>query len=374
MGKIIRRNAKKNEAPADHHAEKLTFLEDIIPDINKGSVIPIISNSFRIEEIFRDEDEITGKIAQEPEFTDEDLTIDEQLTKEWAADIKYPMSDDHNLARVAQYYQVDRKDSRLAKVKYLEFLNNYLLDINLDDGTYKDVVAELRDQPDLLFSEIVRQLDYPRDINKATDPMNLLARLPLPLYITTSYYDFMERALKLAGKTPHTQVCFWNGGISGAKPEHQPDPDFIPDANHPIVYHLFGLEDYPNSLVLSEDDYLNFLVSVVEDTNTQYPLIPLRLREALVESRLVLLGYHLRDWDFRVLFRFIQKYRKSESAQRGIIIQLIPGSKGKENVKKSMRYLSQYFDKKQFEVEWSKTESFIHTLWNKWDKSRRGLS
>ena len=182
----------------------------------------------------------------------------------------------------------------------------------------------------------------------------------------------MERALEAEGKKPRTQVCFWSGGKLSAKPEHASDPLYEPSDVEPVVYHLYGLEDYPQTLVLSEDDYMNFLISVVEDTNTQNPLIPLRLREGLAESRLLLLGYYVKDWDFRVLFRFILKFRSVESAPRGILIQLKPGMKQIGNKEKSIEYLSQYFDKKQFDIEWTKTEIFTKKLWMEWEKYRKG--
>jgi hypothetical protein len=293
------------------------------------------------------------------------------LTKEWASEIHYPMADDHNLARVAQFYQVEQKESLLAKTKYLKFLTNYLLDINADDEAYRDVVSQLRLQ-EATFSEIVQQLDFPRFPAGMEDSLRILAKLPLKIYITTSYYNFIERALEAENKKPRTQVCFWSGGKLSAKPEHAPDPLYEPSDTEPAVYHLYGLEDYPQTLVLSEDDYMNFLISVVEDTNTQNPLIPLRLREGLAESRLLLLGYHVKDWDFRVLFRFILKFRSIDSAPRGMLIQLKPGGTPPENKERSIEYLGHYFDKKQFDVDWTNPEKFIGKLWNEWDKYRKG--
>jgi len=349
------------------------YLDDIMPFIKKGTVIPILSNSLRIDQIFRADEELTEQISEEADFDDEDLTIDEQLTKEWANEIHYPMVDDHNLARVAQFYQVEQKESLLAKAKYLEFLNKYLLDINEEEADYQDVVRQMRAQ-EALFSDIVQQLDYPRFRQGVEDPLRLLAKLPLKIYVTTSYYNFLERALEAENKKPRTQICFWSGGKLSAKPEHLADPLYEPSDTEPAVYHLFGLEDYPQTLVLSEDDFMNFLIAVAEDTNTQNPVVPLRLREALAESRLLMLGYHVRDWDFRVLFRFILKFRSSESAPRGMLIQLKPRTKQSGNREKSVEYLSHYFDKKQFGVEWVKSEKFIQKLWNEWDKYRKGQS
>lgn len=368
---LRRRVEKKETAASDNGSPEGGYLDDIMPFIKKGTVIPIISNSMRIEQIFRDEKALADQIAGEAELSDEDLTIDEQLTKEWAAEIRYPMADDHNLARVAQFYQVEQKESLLAKTKYLKFLTNYLLDINEQEEGYQDIVSQLRTQ-ESPFSEIVQQLDYPRFPEGMTDPLRILAKLPLKIYVTTSYYNFIERALEAENKKPRTQVCFWSGGKLSAKPEHAPDPLYEPSDTQPAVYHLYGLEDYPQTLVLSEDDFMNFLISVVEDNNTQNPVVPLRLREGLAESRLLLLGYRARDWDFRVLFRFILKYRSVDSAPRGMLIQLKPGSKQMGNKEKSVEYLSQYFDKKQFDVDWTNPEKFIHKLWNEWDKYRKG--
>jgi len=366
----LRRRVEKEKTESSETAPSGSgYLDDIMPFIKKGTVIPIISNSLRIEQIYRDEEALIKQMSDSLEADDDELSIDEQLTQEWANEINYPMVDAHNLARVAQYYQVEQKESLLAKTKYLKFLTNYLLDINADDENYQDVVSQLRTQ-EATFSEIVQQLDFPRFPSGMEDPLRVLAKLPLKIYVTTSYYNFIERALEAENKKPHTQVCFWSGGKLSAKPEHTPDPLFEPTDTEPAVYHLFGLEDYPQTLVLSEDDYMNFLISVVEDTNTQNPLVPLRLREGLAESRLLLLGYRAQDWDFRVLFRFILKYRSIESAPRGMLMQLKPGEKQSGNMEKSVEYLGQYFDKKQFDVDWTNSEKFIQKLWIEWDKYR----
>lgn len=344
---------------------KTGFWEDTLPLINQGAVIPIISNSFRIEQIFRDEKDVTGQIPAAPAYDDEDLTYDEQLTKVWAEFIDYPMPDSHNMARVAQYFLVEQKDVGQAKAKYLEFIKTFFLEIAGSDAENEDLARKLKSQvKEIHFSEIISQMDYPRFHDDAKDSLRLLARLPLSIYVTTSYYDFLERALEAEGKKPRTQACFWCGGISGAKIERAPDPDFKPTATEPIVYHLYGIEDYPQTLVLSEDDFMDFLVSIAEDTNMLKPIIPLKLQEALASSPLLLLGYHLRDWDFRILFRFILKYRnKDELTPRGMVIQLKPDEKRIGDIEKSIEYLSRYFDKKKFEVELANTDNLIYKLW-----------
>jgi len=368
---LNRRFAQAGERKPKESLSEAGLWEHIIHRINQGTVIPILSNSFRIEQIFREEN--PSAVSTSDSATNEDLTVEEKLTKIWAEDIGYPLPDIYNLARVAQYFLVEQKEPLLAREKYLEFLKTILLDIAQEDEGSRDLAENLRKQvQQQRFSEIVGQLDYPRFPDGAEDPLLLLARLPLPLYITTSHYNFLERALMAAGKTPITQVCFWSGARASARPEHWHNPDYEPTPNAPIVYHLYGLEDYPQTMVLSEDDFMNFLVSVVEDTNTQNPIVPLKLRGRLAEQTLLLLGYQLRDWDFRVLFRFIAKFRKVElSPPRGMIIQLKQNKKQAGNFEKSVKYLSNYFDKKQFDVEWNEAESFIQQLSAKWNEQRR---
>jgi hypothetical protein len=114
--------------------------------------------------------------------------------------------------------------------------------------------------------------------------------------------------------------------------------------------------------VISEDDYMKFLVSVVSDTDTQNPIVPHRLKRVLASSHLLLLGYHLKDWDFRVLFRFILNYRIAKSGKKGIFLQLLP-KRGDQNL---LDYLKHYFDIERFEISWKSSERFIQELWNTW--------
>ncbi len=365
----LRRRVEKDKgAPGEKTPVARSYLDDTIPFIKKGTVIPIISNALRIEHIFRDEQSLLAKLADTTEVREDELTISELLTKEWAVEVDYPLKDSHNLARVAQFFQVEQKEPLLAKTQYLEFLTNYLLDLNEQEEDYKDIAALMKDKIES-FSKTARRLDAPRFPDGFHDPLRTLAKLPLKIYVTTSPYYFVEHALEAENKRPRTQVCFWSGR-KDATLEHLPDPNYEPTVAQPAVYHLFGLEDYPQTLVLSEDDFMNFLIAVVEDTNTQNPVVPLRLREGLAESRLLLLGYRIQDWDFRVLFQFILKYRKADSAPRGMLIQLNQA----DDKEKSVHYLEQYFDRKQFELDWTNPEKFINRLWNEWEKHREGRS
>ena len=344
-------------------------------DFSHGRVIPILSNSFRLEQIFRTIGTLDEKISKTPRSrsTDDVPTAVQQLTREWADSIQYPLPDDSNLARVAQYCQIEKNENNVNKAKkeYLNFLKAYLLDPKSPRN-----VPRLKLDTD--FSNIVSELGYPIFPDGAEDPLRQLANLPLRVYITTSYFNFLERALTLVGKTPRTQVCSW----SGNKPEgtHLPDPSFEPSPETPVVYHLFGLEKYPTTMVLSEDDYMNWQISVAEElsqpnTNMTDPGIPLRLRAALAdtETQLMILGYSLQDWEFRVLFRFISRYRKENYLPPSTVIQLKPRPKNTEYQQNALGYLQQFFRFNRSNVKWTTAENFIHKLSEKYDKYIRGV-
>jgi hypothetical protein len=284
------------------------------------------------------------------------------------------MEDSYNLARVAQYYMVQQNDDPNARTEIVNFFKMLLVSLASTNPEDHDLAESLFSQlQELRFSDIVKKLEYPKFPSSNEDSLRILARFPLPIYITTSQSNFIERALEAEEKIPHTQICFWSGDITNLSEEHRIDPNYIPSVTHPLVYHLYGLEDYPQTLVLSEDDYINFLISVMEDTNVLNPKVPLNIRSALGESQLLLIGYRLSDWDFRVLFRFIMKFRTDGFSPRGMVIQLKQSEKDFSN-EKTVSYLNRYFGKKTFDIEWNDEEVFIEKLWNEWDAYRKNQS
>lgn len=337
--------------------------ESILQNINKGYVIPVISSSFRIEQIFHELEKEVGP------------NIVEGLITQWASFIKYPMPDSSNLAQVAQYFFVKRNDDPSARTELLSWLKKFLWTMANTEEDDPALAAGLWSGIEAMrFSDLVDALDYPKFPDEKKDPLRLLARFPLPFYITTSQSDFIERALVAEGKTPRTQICFWSGEMANIRKEHRTiTEEFNADSANPIVYHLYGLEDYPQTLVLSEDDYINFLISIAEDSDTLHPKIPLYLRTAVRESQLVLIGFRLPDWDFRVLFRLMMNFRIEGFSPRGMLIQL----QDKENDASHanvIEYLKSYFGRKSFDIDWSETDHFVQELWDDWNSHRQDQS
>ncbi len=357
-GSLLEALKQKNKAQGDQ-----VDRSEIFQRIRDGKVIPIIGNSVRFDQIF------STLVAEDPTEP-----VDEALARTWADLIGYPLKDNFDLARVALYNHVQSDDPEHAKRKYLNFLKQILIELGKSDESVAEVALELEAQlNEMSFADIASDLGYPGYSSPDLDSLRLLARLNLPIYVTTSYFDFLERAIIIEGRTPRTQICFWSGDESNILPDHRIDPNFIPSATNPVVYHLFGFEKYPRTLVLSEDDYLAFLAEATKGPDVHKPVIPLYLADALRSMSLILLGYNLHDWDFRVLFRGVIKPGLTSLRSFGLIVQLEPGKIGLAgNPAEANNYLKEYFEDADFKVVWGESEIYLNDLWKEWSKWVQG--
>lgn len=341
---------------------------DISRNIKSGTVLPIIGNVLRNEGIFdwyfkSDEIPDSGQVVK---------TVDDYLALRWADFLEYPLMDTTNLARVAIYNRVLAKSDVEARENYLLFLKGMLLEVASADPQQKDLVPQLEGQIERLsFSDMAVELDYPRLPPDTEDPLRCLARMHLPIYITTSYYDFLERALEKEGYPPRTQICFWSGESASVEAEHRTQHALELNRDNPVVFHLFGLERYPSTMVVSEGDYLDYLMRLTRDTNTQNPILPLYLTDALASAKLILMGYRLQNWDFRVLYRLIGESKLRPSS---LLVQVDPKQLARDILKSEevRKYLEKYFQDKSFMLHWGDPEEFVYQLcaeYKKWTQA-----
>jgi hypothetical protein len=268
------------------------------------------------------------------------LPTGSEMAREWAKEHDYPLSDVTDLVRVSQFLSVqyDPVFPRKAMIKK---------------------ISEAQ-QP---------------DFTKPDEPHGFLAKLPLPIIMTTNYDDFMVKALKAQGKEPVRELCRWNRKTRNQVSVFDKETGFSPTAKEPVVFHLHGNTDVPESMVLTEDDYLDFLVNVSKDV----ALLPARIQEALAESSLLFIGYSLSDWSFRVLFRALVSERERHSRFVSITVQLPPPSlpgdatdppdEQKKMQEKQMKYLDEYFSDKGMRVYWGKSSEFTSELRKRWEES-----
>ena len=311
-----------------------TWQQTIVERIRTGKVVPVISNS------------VGNNLV---------LGGDDRLVSDYANYIDYPLIHKDNLARMTQFISVTDEgvtDPRVIKEDYINFVKNKLFDLAELDGISAEVLAELEEEfDDVIFSEFSERLGYPQLAQGQIDPLLILAQFPLPVYLTTGYHNFIEVALKRAGKNPRTEICRWHSGLEGIPSVF--DEPYQPSQEEPLVYHLHGVDDFPGSLVLTEDDYLEFLITIAQNVGGGTDPIPRRVRQALADSSLVLLGYNLSNWDFRVLFWGLIKPRPLQ--QTSVSIQLVP-----DEVERI--FLQRYLSEFEFRIYWGDIHQYTQEL------------
>ena len=306
------------------------------------------------------------------------------IAKAWAEDIQSPLTETENsdLARVAQYLAIRIKDPVEAKRRYLEAIKGYLVALAKDDTSEgpdhvdADVVDEYMDaqkRQQVSFTTLAAQLGYPRTPDPMQNPQRLLAELPLPVYLTTSPHHFLELELaKTGSRAPETALFYWHDGLRLIPSIFDKEPDYVPSRERPLVYHLFGVDEHPESLVLTEDDYLDYLVKLatlsyeVKHSETMLD-IPAAVTLALTGTALLLLGYYVAGWEFRVLFKgLVQATGESRIRRtpRSVAMQVTPG----ELVRRQeiCDYVASYFDQSHFAVYWGEVENCMGDLYRLW--------
>lgn len=170
-----------------------------------------------------------------------------------------------------------------------------------------------------------------------------LASIPFPYYVTTNPDDLLEDALRKEGKTPIKQVCPWRGDMREVQSLNLDAVDEVSKLK-PLVYHLFGTlegkDQAQTTAVLTEDDFFKHLLWV----SSNFGLIP--ITTPLCSSTLLFLGFHLQDWEFRVLLRCIESLpgRELLKDKPHIAVQ-IPLDGDPEKRRNTQQLLQQFFTK-----------------------------
>lgn len=256
------------------------------------------------------------------------------LAERWADEYGLPGSPTHDLAQVAQAMSVRRKDMMFAK------------------------------------DEMIKQIRgaAPPNFTSDQEPHGVLARLPLPVYLTTNYDDFLTRSLVAEGKKPHRHVCCWNSILRRDPQVLKLPRGFEPSERQPLVFHLHGHAGLRTSMVLTEDDYLDFLVAMTDRTltkNDRNALLPPAVESALMGTSLAFIGYKLSDWDFRVLFRSLPGSLEKSLEQLHVAVQLEPDDVSERD------YFDAYYERMGIKVYWGNATEFAAALFGRY-KERYG--
>ncbi len=280
-----------------------------------------------------------------------------EIIKKWKEDYRYPLEDLYKLANV---YTLEDSYQLARAAQFLEI-----------QSADEDLMY-----PKTLLSDMLKKID-PSDFPshfKNMSPYDILAHLNLPIYITTNYDGFMEYSLSRDhGKKPESDFCKWGDKLNDfVKTANIPsvfdNNQYKPAEERPLVYHIHGDIQTPESMVLTERDYFEFVINL--NKGDEKDIIPAILRRELATSSLLFIGYSLEDINFRAIFQgflsFLnsldKKYRKIS-----IAIQIIPESYNKKDIK-IQKYLEQY-TRNMFNVKifWGNTSDFIEELGKRWE-------
>lgn len=286
-----------------------------------------------------------------------------EIAARWAAHFGYPMDPGSNesLPQVAQYLAVDQDvmfmRDELDRQLYAEVLRRY--------GEWLPPAAT-----DAPLDELVTAAGILEQSQAGMAIFRTLARLPLPIFVTTNPGDLLSNALREVEvevdgvrrcKEPVVEVCRWNDSLATLPSIFDNDRDYRPSVERPLVFHLFGRLDEPDSLVVTEDDYFDYLIGVTGNND----LIPGVVRRALADSALLFLGFGLDDWDFRVLFRSIinRQGSRRRNLYAHVAAQIDPEAGRIQEPEGARRYLETYFDKEaDISIFWGSVGDFTADL------------
>jgi hypothetical protein len=276
-----------------------------------------------------------------------------EIAQSWAKTYHFPMQphEREDLPQVAQYLSVSQERA-FPREQLGEYLREELL------KRYKQMLSP--DMHDAPLSDLFASIGAARREANPADPYRVLAELPFPIYITTNATELLSHALLEAGKDPQVELCRWNEEVKRLPSIYDKEPDYHPTPERPLVFHLFGSIDKPQSLVLTEDDYFDFLIGATNN----HDLIPIAVREALADTGLLFLGYRLDDWSFRVLYRSImsQEGRIGRKTYANIAGQVLPEEGRFLEPERARSYLDDYFQGAEIDIFWGSVEDFAKDL------------
>jgi SIR2-like domain len=276
-----------------------------------------------------------------PEACKQWIPFGSDIASRWAKEYAYPLQDSYQLSRVAQFLAIEQQDNMFPK--------NVLSD-------------ELKKIKPPAFN-----LDEFRNT-----PPAVLADLNLPVYITTNYDHIIEAALESRGKQPISDFCRWNEDLAdyGRVNEinsviYKEGTDFKPTSSNPLVYHLHGDIDHPNSMVLTEKDYTDFVIFLNKEAEKN--VLPSSIRKPLTRKKLLFVGYSLDEAGFSLAFSVIFQtvISSTSDTKKGISVQVMlrTDNNTSVNVDKVQSYLEQYTNKVlSLDVYWGDSSTFSKEL------------
>jgi len=128
-----------------------------------------------------------------------------------------------------------------------------------------------------------------------------LAELDFPFIATTNYDQLVEIALRDHRKAPYVSIY--------QKASNVATDDYVGEATDPTVREPFVLKfhgdiDRPESLVISDEDYIDFVLRMAD--KEPFNPVPPAFRYAFARYPTIFIGYSLLDYNLRLLFKTVR--------------------------------------------------------------------
>ena len=257
-----------------------------------------------------------------------------------------------DLAKVAQYIATNQ-DLPYARDEVEDYFKQRL--IAWLDGDSKAIAGT--EFPELLDMAAQRCQENPEH------PYRMLADLRAPIYVNASCETLFRRVLRHHGAQPDELAASWRSGEGKEVPKQPRPKSATPTAERPWVYHVFGLFEKRETMVLTEDDFFDYLIATAKSDL----LLP-SLMGRLMQSSLLFLGFRLDDWRFRVLFRMIvtRQGRGTLDSLSHVGVQINPDEQNLLDVEGARKYIENYFgspkDAPKISIYWGKPAEFLKEL------------
>ena len=254
-----------------------------------------------------------------------------------------------DLAKVAQFISVEQKRSYVCDAVQGQFLEQVRR--RLSNGTSAAA-------PQTLASLLDAAVERCRADD--SNPYKVLSELPASIYLNATYEPMLLRALRAEGKDPEPVFTTWRGDDVPRKPEPK---TMKPAPEKPWVYHVFGMFGKPDSLVLTEDDFFDYLIA-----EARLDLLLPALVGQLMQSSLLFLGFQLDDWRFRALFRMIVTRQGTRTLRdlSHVGVQVNPSEWSVTDANKARRYIESYFHggdgAPEISIYWGSPRDFLTQL------------
>ena len=280
----------------------------------------------------------------------------EEIAGELAEKFSYPFPDHTSLPRVTQF--IGTIDNRRLRKQLLSVLvEQFRKRMGLPAG-----VAGV---PQTL-SQVAEAADWAKTSQELyeSEIHHQLADLELPLYVTTNVDNFMTLALRAKKGKARQEVVPWRDAAIQRR-----DLDPPAAAEDPVVLHLFGSDADLLSMVVTEDDHLDYMARISHDY--EY-FLPVSANERLASTTLLFLGYRLEDLDFKIIMRGLLTHLDLQRWNMlHVAVQLEESQRNEAREKEVIDYFQKYFAEARIEIYWGNTHQFMADLWARWREYRR---